>query len=158
MYARRAEAEGAITTSRLYSIAQERTGNRTRYVCMSFAVLPQEFSSHVQGWAKEWSLGCVNLRPTARGSPEEGFTQPRAHLIAHLCTLCFDCQSEYSANLQRTQFADLTCFVRNSFAHIDTLAESFVISDRICPLLLLFHTFPDFKDIPQKCTHAERRP
>ena len=40
---------------------------------------------HVQGWAKEWSLGCVNSRPAARGSQEAGFTQPRNHLIAHIC-------------------------------------------------------------------------
>ena len=30
----------------------------------------------VQGWEKEWSLGCVNSRPVARGSREAGFTQP----------------------------------------------------------------------------------
>ena len=41
----------------------------------------------LQGWAKEWSLGCVNSCPVARGSQVAGFTQPRAHLIlAHLCT------------------------------------------------------------------------
>ena len=28
----------------------------------------------LQGWAKEWSLGCVNSRPEARGSQEAGFT------------------------------------------------------------------------------------
>ena len=40
----------------------------------------------LQGWAKEWTLGCVNptswLPPTAGGE----FTQPRAHSFAHLCT------------------------------------------------------------------------
>ena len=41
---------------------------------------------NVQGWAKEWALGCVNpaswLPPTAGGE----FTQPRAHSFAHLGT------------------------------------------------------------------------
>ena len=32
-----------------------------------------------------WSLGCVNSRPVAGGSQVAEFTQPRAHLIAHLC-------------------------------------------------------------------------
>ena len=35
--------------------------------------------------AIRWALGCVISRPAARGSKEAGFTQPRAHLIAHLC-------------------------------------------------------------------------
>ena len=42
---------------------------------------------HVQGWAKEWSLGCVNSRPAARGSREARFTQPRDHSSAQPCTL-----------------------------------------------------------------------
>ena len=42
---------------------------------------------HVQSWAMRWALGCVNSCPVARGNQEAGFTQPRAHLIAHLCTL-----------------------------------------------------------------------
>ena len=42
----------------------------------------------IQGWAKEWSLGCVNLRPTARGNQEAGFTQPRDHFFAQPCTVC----------------------------------------------------------------------
>ena len=37
---------------------------------------------HIQRWAKEWALGCVNLRPAVRGSQEEGFTQPRANYFA----------------------------------------------------------------------------
>ena len=36
--------------------------------------------------AKRWALGCVNALPLARGGQEAGFTQPRAHLIAQLCT------------------------------------------------------------------------
>ena len=40
---------------------------------------------YVQGWAKEWSLGCVNSRPAARGSQEAGFTQPRDHSFAQHC-------------------------------------------------------------------------
>ena len=39
----------------------------------------------IQNWAIRLALGCVNLRPAARGSQEVGFTQPRAHLSAHLC-------------------------------------------------------------------------
>ena len=39
----------------------------------------------LQGWAKEWSLGCVKSRPVARGSQEEGFTQPRDHSFAKPC-------------------------------------------------------------------------
>ena len=42
---------------------------------------------HVQGWAKEWSLGCMNLRPAARGSQEAGFTQPRDNYLAPPCIL-----------------------------------------------------------------------
>ena len=37
---------------------------------------------YVQGLAKEWSLGCVNLPPAARGSQQAGFTQPRDHYFA----------------------------------------------------------------------------
>ena len=40
---------------------------------------------YVQGWAKEWSLGCVNSRPAARGSQEEKFTHPRDHSFAQPC-------------------------------------------------------------------------
>ena len=40
----------------------------------------------VQGWAKEWSLGCVNSLPTARGSQEAGFTEPREHSFDQPCT------------------------------------------------------------------------
>ena len=41
----------------------------------------------VQGWAKEWALGCAN--PASWLSPAAGgeFTQPRAHSFAHLCSL-----------------------------------------------------------------------
>ena len=39
----------------------------------------------IQGWAKEWALGCVNSPPAPRGSQEAGFTQPRAHSFAHPC-------------------------------------------------------------------------
>ena len=43
---------------------------------------------NVQGWAKEWALGCVNTPPAAkqRESQEAGFTQPRVHSLAHPCT------------------------------------------------------------------------
>ena len=43
--------------------------------------------STLQGWAKEWSLGCVNSRPAARGSQEAGFTQPRDHSFAQPCIM-----------------------------------------------------------------------
>ena len=39
----------------------------------------------VQRLAIRWALGCVNPPPGARGSQEAGFTQPRVHLVAHLC-------------------------------------------------------------------------
>ena len=42
----------------------------------------QSVSVSIQGWAKEWSLGCVNSCPAARGSQEAGFTQPRDHSFA----------------------------------------------------------------------------
>ena len=43
--------------------------------------------SNVQGSAKMWVLGCVNLPPADmdRGSQEAGFTQSRAHLLADPC-------------------------------------------------------------------------
>ena len=42
--------------------------------------------SIVQGSAKRWSLGCVNLPPAARGSLEAEITQPRATLLADPCS------------------------------------------------------------------------
>ena len=33
----------------------------------------------IQGWAKEWSLGCVNSPPATRGSQKARFTQHRIH-------------------------------------------------------------------------------
>ena len=41
----------------------------------------EKFAPRVQGWANEWSLGCVNTRPAARGSQEAGFTQPKGPLF-----------------------------------------------------------------------------
>ena len=46
-----------------------------------------KFSLHLQGSAKRRALVRVNSPPAARGSPEVGFTQPRAHCIADPCTL-----------------------------------------------------------------------
>lgn len=41
----------------------------------------------LQRWTIRWAPGCVNSRPTARGSQEEAeFSQPTAILISHLCT------------------------------------------------------------------------
>ena len=56
---------------------------------------------HVQGSAKRWSLGCVNSPPTARGSQETRFTQPRAHLLADPCSLYSDNDNEQSAQRSR---------------------------------------------------------
>ena len=47
----------------------------------------QSISPSVRGSAKRWDLGCVNSPPTARGSQEAGFTQPRVHLLADPCTM-----------------------------------------------------------------------
>ena len=44
--------------------------------------LPPRFVFTVHGSAKEWSLGCDNSRPAARGSQETGFTQPMDHSFA----------------------------------------------------------------------------
>ena len=41
----------------------------------------------VQGWAKEWTLGCVipaSWPPLAAGGAS--FSQPKAHSLAHPCT------------------------------------------------------------------------
>ena len=40
-----------------------------------------QFLSDIQGWAKEWSLGCMNSRPVAGENQEAGFTQPRDHSL-----------------------------------------------------------------------------
>ena len=45
----------------------------------------EQVAIRVQGWAKVWSLGCVNSRPAARGIQEAGFTQPRDHYLADPC-------------------------------------------------------------------------
>ena len=45
------------------------------------------FSHNVQGWAKEWLLGCVNSPPAASGSQEEGFT----YSFAQPCTPIKNC-------------------------------------------------------------------
>ena len=39
----------------------------------------------LQRCSKKWFLGCVNSRPTARGSQEAGFTQPKNDLLEHIC-------------------------------------------------------------------------
>ena len=39
----------------------------------------------LQGWTKDWALGCVNSPPAARESQEAGFMQPRVHSLAHPC-------------------------------------------------------------------------
>ena len=44
-------------------------------------------NKYIQGWAKEWSLGCVNSRPAARRSQEAVFTQPRDHSFAQTFTI-----------------------------------------------------------------------
>ena len=64
---------------------------------------------HVQRWAKEWALGCVNSPPAAGGSQETGFTQPRDHSFAQPCT--FFLFGGRSRKIQ-TQFSQpRTCFL-----------------------------------------------
>ena len=41
---------------------------------------------YVQGWAKEWFLGCVNPASWLPLVAGRKFTQPGAHLIAQLCS------------------------------------------------------------------------
>ena len=41
---------------------------------------------HVQGWAKEWALGCVNPASWLSLAAGGEFTQPRAHSFAQPCT------------------------------------------------------------------------
>ena len=62
-----------ISSHRLLGMPNERTPPHTRY------------AYHIQGWAKEWSLDCVNSPPATRGSQEVGFTQPREHSFAQPC-------------------------------------------------------------------------
>ena len=42
-------------------------------------------SGHVEGSAKEWSLGCVKRAPAAREGQDAGITQPRDHSLADPC-------------------------------------------------------------------------
>ena len=42
-------------------------------------------SVDIQGLAKEWSLGWANPASSLPLAAGRGFTQPRAHLLAHLC-------------------------------------------------------------------------
>ena len=50
-------------------------------------IVPRSAKRLVQGWAKEWSLGCVYSPPAAKGSQEAGFTQPRDHCFAQFFIL-----------------------------------------------------------------------
>ena len=52
---------------------------------------------------QEWSLGCVNSHPAARGSQEVWFTQPRDHSFAQPCIGI--CQSQ--TNNDRSSMAKL---------------------------------------------------
>ena len=61
-----------------------------REICCLLQFICREMVNHfiyIQGSARRLALGCVNSCPMARGSKEAGFTQPRDHLIAQLCTL-----------------------------------------------------------------------
>ena len=40
------------------------------------------------GLGQKWSLGCLNLPPSATGSQEAAFTQPRVYSLAHRCISC----------------------------------------------------------------------
>ena len=81
---------------------------------------PPDKQVHVQGWAKDWSLGCVNSPPPkVRGSQEAGFTQSRDHSLAQPCTLLkTHCGDQTRGNLSslRTSHISLLCFER--FIHI----------------------------------------
>ena len=57
-----------------------------RFISCNIQVANNSVKYYIQSWAIRWALGCVNSHPAARGSQEVGFTQPRAHLIAHRCT------------------------------------------------------------------------
>ena len=41
--------------------------------------------AYLQGSAKEWTLGYVKRAAAARGSQDEGITQPRDHSLADPC-------------------------------------------------------------------------
>ena len=49
-----------------------------------------EVSYQLQGWAKEWALGCGPAARVQRES-EVGFTQPRAYSFSQPCMLPFHC-------------------------------------------------------------------
>ena len=53
--------------------------------CLTRSPLIKDSSRSVQWCSKRWFLGCVKLRPAARGSQYGGFTQPRSKLLEHLC-------------------------------------------------------------------------
>ena len=44
-----------------------------------------DLCGNVQGWAKEWSLGCVNLASLLPLVAGHEFTQPRDHSFAQPC-------------------------------------------------------------------------
>ena len=84
------DGEGELHTSRLvckymyHKITM--INDRLKFSTTQIGGSPPVVVLHVQGWAKEWALGCVKpaswLPPAAGGE----FTQPRAHSFAHLCT------------------------------------------------------------------------
>ena len=82
------EASPFTYTTRI--VHRRRTPNRRRRHRTSTKVRKTKKNRlrvlNIQGWAKEWSLGCVNSRPVARGSQEAGFTQPRDHSFSQRCT------------------------------------------------------------------------
>ena len=51
----------------------------------SFPLVGVAWRGIIQGWAKEWSLGCVNSHPMARGSRKAEFTQPCDHSLSDPC-------------------------------------------------------------------------
>ena len=52
------------------------------------------------------ALGCVNSHPAARGSQKAGFTQPRAHNIAQLCTLHYSMKLSMFSDKEALQATD----------------------------------------------------
>ena len=55
--------------------------------CLSEGVENCKIQFNIQGWAKEWALGCVNPATWLSLAAGGEFTQPRAHSFAQPCTL-----------------------------------------------------------------------
>ena len=76
----------------------------------------------IQGWAKEWSRGCVISRPATRGSQEAVFTQPRDHSFAQPCIPYLFISSCRAESLLLTKSLDLA-FSKSSILGIASVAN-----------------------------------